>query len=341
MKEKLIDLKNKIKPIVLENKKNIIICAAALLIIIITLVLIFRNGSENFNGNLNNLGFALKKGSSIYFHGYKNGSTDGIYKMTGSKIEKINDDYGIYLNSSDKYIYYLNVDNYNIMRIKTNGEDKETVIEDVDPQKIVIESDWIYYFDDANFYKIKTNGKDKKILSQKTIDNYEIVGNWIYYSYKNEGKYIIAKMKTDGSDITKIDEDAAKVFFVDGSKIYYFKENFDFDNYNFMYEMYSIKTNGKDKEKITDLSEEVDVDTINFDKKYIYYVKSSDGDTVGIYKMKLNGKDETKITDVDGYTTKINIFDDWIYYPGLNETGDTVMYRIKTSGKDMQTLEIK
>ena len=341
MKEKLIYLKDKIKPIVLENKKNIIICAGVLLIIIIALVLIFRNGSENFNGNLNNLGFTLKKGSSIFFQGYKEGSVDGIYKMTGSKIEKINDDYEIYLNSSGKYIYYLNVDNYNIMRMKTDGTDKETVIEDVDPQKFVIENDWIYYFDDGNFYKIKTNGKDKKILSQKSIESYEIVGNWIYYSYKNEGKYILAKMKTDGSDITKIDEDAAKNFFVNDNKIYYFKENFDFDNYNFAYEMYSIKTNGKDKEKITELSEEVDVDTINFAKKYVYFVKSSDGDTVEIYRIKLNGKEETKITDVNGYTTNINIFDDWIYYPGLNDSGDTVMYRIRTNGKDMQSLEIK
>ena len=57
-----------------------------------------------------------------------------------------------------------------------------------------------------------------------------------------------------------------------------------------------------------------------------------------ICKMDLKGKKETKVVDINGYTTSINIQDDWIYYPDQDDKGNVQMFRIKTNGSNKQSL---
>lgn len=350
MKEKIINLKNKIVsslarlrdkiyPIIMKNKKiSIIVLIAFIVIIAIIIGICSRKEIGNTNGNLNNLGFTVKKGSWVYYKGYNQGAEDGIYKTKGNKKEKVTEDYSIYLNASGNYIYFIDAEESDIVRMKKNGEDRETIVEDVDIEKITIIDNWIYYFDGSDFCKIKTNGKDQRVLLEKSIENYEIVGNWIYYSYKNDGKYVIAKVKINGADNTKIDTDAGKAFIVKENNIYYINENYDYDNYEYSYELYKMKTNGKKKEKIADISGAVNVDNINFYNNEIYYTKENEERVLSIYKIKLNGKNETKVVDIEGYTTNINIHDDWIYYPDRNNDGDVQIFKIKTNGKEKQAL---
>ena len=283
MKEKIISLKNNIitclvnfkdiiAPAIKKNKKIMIITISTLIIIIGLIISIAGRGNKkgNIYGNINNLGFAVENKGWIYYIGYNNGQTDGIYKLKKNKKEKFTDEYARYLNKSGKYIYYLDAGNGNIVRIKTNGKDKETVIENVDLEKFIIVDNWIYYFDEAKLYKIKTNGKDKQIILEKSIENYEIEENWIYYSYKNDGKYVIAKVRTNGKDNTKVDEEAGSVFFIKGKDIYYIYENSKSEN---KYELCKIKTNGKKKEKICNLSNEMYIASVNFTENDLYYLK--------------------------------------------------------------------
>ena len=228
MKDKIINLKNKIFSLIKMNKKVSIIVLTvlvALIVLIIAMAIIFnRKEIGNTSGNLNNSGFSVQKGNWVYYLGLKDSNTDGIYKVNvdSDKKEKVSSDYGLYLNKSGDYLYYLDRSsgNYDISKMKTNGEDKETIVSDVDMAKILVVDNWIYYFKESNFYRVKTNGENKQILLKKSIDNYEIIGNWIYYSYINDGKYVISKMKTNGEDVTKIDNDSAKQFFINGNSIY-------------------------------------------------------------------------------------------------------------------------
>ena len=324
-----------------------IIIAVALIIIIIVLGIIITFGKTelgNTSGNLNNSGFSVEKGSWVYYLGFKDSNTDGIYKVKSNsdKKEKVSSDYGLYLNKSGNFLYYLDrtSGDYNISKMKTNGQDKETIIEDVDTGKISVIDNWIYYFKESKFYRAKTNGEDKQILSKKAIDNYEVIDNWIYYSYINDGKYIIAKMKNNGEDVTKIDDDSSKVFFINNNYIYYIYESYDENEFKYNYHLYNIKTNGKDKNKISDIDGNVQLDNINFDKDKIYYAKTDDSGNLSIYSIKLNGKDETKIVDVQGYSTMINVNNGWIYYTDQDDNGDSQMFRIKTNGKDKQSLSL-
>ena len=118
MKDNFINLKNKIVPffVNMKNKtvsfvvanKKISIISIAILIVLMIGIIIACNRTEigNTNGNLNNLGFSVEKSGAIYYLGFDEGSSDGIYKVKGKKREKINEDYGFYLNKSGNYIYY-------------------------------------------------------------------------------------------------------------------------------------------------------------------------------------------------------------------------------------------
>ena len=296
---------------------------------------------SNTSGNLNNSGFSVEKDGWVYYLGIKDSNSDGIYrvKANSNKKEKVSSDYGLYLNTSGKYIYYLEMEagNYNIVRI--NGKDKETIISDVDTKRITVIDNWIYYFKESKFYRSRTNGEDKQIILTKSIDNYEIVGNWIYYSYVNNGKYVISKVKTNGDNVTVIDKDLAEQFFVKDSYIYYIYKRYNEEEYKYNYELYKIKTNGKNKEKIADLNNKIQLDSLNFDGDRIFYTKSDDNGESAIYSIDLKAKNEIKIVDIQGYY-KININGKWIYYTDQNENGDIEVFRIRKNGKDKQSLSI-
>lgn len=326
------------------RKKKLFIMIVAVMAVIVIGSLIKNNKSEtgNTNGNLNNSGFSVEKNGWVYYVGLKDNNTDGIYRIKSNrnKREKVSSDYGLYLNKAGKFLYYLDVTNgqYNITKIRTNGKDKEIIIEDVDEVKITVVDNWIYYFKESNFYRVKIDGKQKEILSKKTIANYEIVGNWIYYSYVNDGKYVIEKMKTNGEDATKLDSDASQVFFVDNTNIYYIYENYNTDEFKYNYEIYKIKTNGKNKEKVAYIGPNVQLESINFNNDKIYYTKTNENDVLAIYSIKTNGKKESKIVEIQGESTLINIHDGFIYYTDINDIGDSQMYRIKLNGKNKQSL---
>ena len=331
----VVSLKDKIFSFILENKKISIVIGIVLIVIIGAIIILCSKKTKtgNTNANLNNLGFTVQNNRWIYYLGFNEGEADGIYKVKGNKNEKIIEDAAFYLNEFDKNIYYLD-SKENIVKIKVNGENKETVIEDVDLEKFIIVDNWIYYFDEAKLCRATVNGDKKQIILEKTIENYEIYKEYIYYSYKSDGKYIIAKIKTNGRDNTKLDSDAGNTFFIKDNNIYYISETKNNDKY----EIYRIKTNGENKEKIADISSEIDMDTINLYDNEIYYLKNNEDSKISIFKMNLKNKEEIKVTEINGYSTYINIIDNWIYYPDVDEDGNVAMFRIKTNGEERESL---
>lgn len=330
-----IDLKNKIQPVILKNKRLAIVVLSAVIIVILA-ILIMPSKKEigNTNGNLENSGFSVTSGKWVYYFGYNQGSSDGIYKIKGNKKEKVSEDYGIYLNKVGKYIYYLDAKEDSIVKIKENGKNKETIVKNVDKSPITVTNNWIYYFDNSCLHRINIKGENKKILSKKYIENYQVIDDWIYYSYINDGHYVIAKMKTDGDKGSKLNTEAGKIFFVKDKEIYYIYENYKEEKY----ELYKMKTNGKSKKKIADINETIDLNIVNFTENDVYYVKKNENLESAIYKMDLKGKKETKITDIKGYTTSINVQGDWIYYPDQDDNGNVQMFRIKIDGDKKQSL---
>ena len=341
IEKKIVPIFDKIIEFIDKNKIATLISFVLIVALIFGITILVNSKKQvNSSSNLSNLGFSININGKIYYIGYNEGRNDGIYTFKGKNKQKISDEYGYYLNKSGRYIYYLDTTdmaNKRIVKMKTNGNDKQTVIENVDEEIVTVKDGYIYYFANAYFYRVKTNGENKKRITNKSIENYQIVGNSIYYSYKDNGKYTIAKMKTTGDDIVKIDDDCGGAFFVKGNNIYYIYEN-KAENGNAKFELYKIKTDGKNKKKVADIEGTIDVATINFINTDVFYAKKDQEGKYAIYKMSLNGKKETKVVDVEGYVTKINIHDNYIYYPDSNDNGDVIIYKVKTNGKNKQAI---
>ena len=339
MKEKLLNLKNKlvsffmkIGSLVKTNKIVLIsIVAIALLLIIAIIVLGSTKKIDNTIGNLKNLGFSASNGKDIFYVGYKQGATDGIYKIQGKNKVKISDDYGYYLNLVGNDIYYIDAIDNNIMKMATNGKDKQIIIENVDVALMTVKNGYIYYFDNSYFYRVKTNGENKQRISNKTLDNYQIIENAIYYSYLEDGNYSIYKMDLDGENNKKIQTECGKEFCVISKSIYYIYEKNESSITT--HELYKMSTKGENKNKLADISGLLDLSTINFSRNGIYYAKRDGIRGLGIYKLELNGKSETKIIDVKGYSTKINVNGNSIYYPDTDESGILQVFTINKNGK--------
>lgn len=337
IKHKTILLLNKALNFLRVRKKVSI--SLLLVLVLLIFAIIYRSNSkeENLSGNLSNLGFSVNFGKTTYCLGYKDGVANGIYKTSGRNKIKISDDYGYYLNKSGNYIYYIDAIDNNIVRMKTNGKKKEIIVENVDTEIMTVVREYIYYFDNSYFYRIKTNGENKKRISNKSLEMYQIVGKYIYYSYIDNGSYSIAKMKIDGENNQKIASDCGKAFYVNGKYIYYICENSENINET-IYELYRINKNGESKKLLAKIEGILDQSTINFYGNSVYYAKRDTEGKNAAYKMDLNGKNETKIVDINGYVTKININNNWIYYPDEDNNNEVKIFRIKTNGTNKQEL---
>ncbi len=77
-----IDLKNKTIPFIKTYKAISIIALIALVVVMALLIIIFdKKEIGNTSGNLNNLGFSVDKGGWVYYLGYNQGVSDGIYRV--------------------------------------------------------------------------------------------------------------------------------------------------------------------------------------------------------------------------------------------------------------------
>lgn len=263
----------------------------------------------------------------------------GIYRVSkgGSEGEKITSDYGDYLNVSGSYLYYLNTEEGDIVRVKTNGANKELVVENVNNSiPVTVHNGWIYYAKEEGFYRIKTNVKNEEKICDKSIRSYQIDGNLVYYSYIEGTDKIISKMKLNGDKKEEVGKGLGDAFYVKGSTIYYILDPYDQVEARYNYELCSIKTNGKNQKSLLKLEDMYNTDFINMNDKGIYYLRE-DQNNYTICYMNYNGEGKKDIIAIEGNATPINVVDNWIFYVDVNED-DISMYKVRTDGKNKQAI---
>lgn len=142
-------------------------------------------------------------------------------------------------------------------------------------------------------------------------------GDWIYYKSPDRGGSI-HKMKIDGSEKTKINDDNSFFINIIGDWVYYLKAE---DNY-----IYKIRTDGSERTLISD--ERADYVTVIED--WVYYLY---GAGEGIRKIRTDGTERTVL--YDGYTELMCVTEDWIYYLNFDaEPGFGYPYRMRIDGTD-------
>lgn len=348
MKEKIMNSFKSVKKFI-TAKKSIFMKILALVIVIIAVIVIgscFKTSKYgNSAGNTNNMGLAAQDGNWIYYVEINNNVPISICKVknNGKKTEKIIDGEMYELNIVDNYIYCIehneNENRNDLIRIKTNGKNRQTLATDIDERQIVATDKWVYYFKSDILYRVKLNGTDREKVSDKEISYYQIDGNWIYYIYKTDNsQYYIAKMKLNGEKTERIakanENEEYETLYIKGGKIYYITSKAN-DNYDYEYSLYKMNKDGNKVEKICKIDD--NIQQINMQEKGIYYTTTENYANYKIKYIKYNGTDKKTIKEETGVIA-INITKDWIFVTGLNENYDTAMKMISVNGNKEKSL---
>lgn len=142
-------------------------------------------------------------GNVIYYNSYS-GQKISINKINsdGTKRTKIADVKSEAFTIEGDWIYY--VDGYNLVKIKTDGTKKTTILKDSMPFHINVVGEWIYftnYKDGAKLYKIKSDGKGKQKLNNLRTQGIYVIGDWVYYqAQEHTGLF---RVKTNGTNNEK------------------------------------------------------------------------------------------------------------------------------------------
>lgn len=347
MKDKLMKGIEFIKNIISTRKQLIIKIMAPLIIIIAILVIssCFKEAEYgNSTANAYNLGLAVQDGKWIYYVETDAGEPVGIcrVKNNGKKEEKVAEGQMCYLNIIDNYIYCLEYDedNYrnNLIKIKTNGKNKQILARDIDDEQIIATNKWIYYFKSDSLYRAKLDGTSREKISDRDIEYYHIDDHWIYYIYSNEGSQYIAKMKLDGDDAQRIAkaEETTKyqTIYVKGSKIYYVISKAN-ENYDYTYYLCRMNKKGEKIKQICKL--DANVQDISMQEEIIYYTVTKDYDEYEIKSIKYNGTNKKTLKKSED-VSNINIVGNWILFLGLDDDYEDTIKMISLDGKKEENL---
>ncbi|MFP4977309.1 DUF5050 domain-containing protein [Paenibacillus sp. CN-4] len=238
----------------------------------------------NTSGNLNNKGWCAAQGDWIYYNSLSREGGLYKVKKDGTEKTKIDNDNGWYLNLSEDSLYYsgeqssltkLKLDGTDkrtlekrafhvqlvgdtlyythgggyqhgqMYKMKTDGTGKQKLSGD-SVSELTVQDGWIYY---TSFYqkilKVDVNGKSKtRLLSAASgggsISGLNVQGDWLYFNQNSK----LYKMRTDGSELTKLSDDFAYNLNVSGDWVYYC-------DYSGNKNLVRIRTDGTQRQELT------------------------------------------------------------------------------------------
>lgn len=206
----------------------------------------------------------------IYYKTSTSGLGDldyAIYKMNIDGTNKVlltNEQWISNINYDDGYLYYNTNDG--IYKIKDDGTDKVKLYNG-STRFIIVNDKNIYFHSEGedysvnNIYKMDLNGEqlDKVITFNSDATElfqaffFNVDGDWIYYSSIGKSGDGIYRVKTDGTQNTKISDDFCKSINVTGSMLFCNKVEYASGNYDgptFNMELYTINKDGSQKQVI-------------------------------------------------------------------------------------------
>lgn len=239
-----------------------------------------------------------------------------------------------------------------LYRIKPEGNSREKVINRDVSSVVGINQDWIYYvrFDDRKIYRVGIDGRKKTKLSDDFVAGMveglpALVDDWIYYAAVGKNKDIadmkLMRIKTDGTGREQLDDEYSGLYQIVDNWIYFL--NWD-DRGN----IYRIRTDGKDRIKITDITTEAGQEETKGTGESIPPGRTGGigsyaaaGEWVYYYDsyydklFKTQGIAEVPAVVRNGQCSVSAVIDDWIYYFDYEQRG---LFRIKEDSSDPEKI---
>ena len=225
------------------------------------------------------------------------------------------------------WIYYPNAsDGFKLYKMRLDGTEKQKITDET-ASCINVIGDWIYYMNgfssdptNNSLCKIRTDGTGRSELCDHVYNDIIVVNEWIYYTSFVD--MCIYKIKTDGTDKTKLSDDADFPTCVNVKDGWVYYSNFS-DNRC----IYKMRTDGSERTKINNEQSTY----LIVDGDWIYYLSYSD---FSLHRIKTDGSEETALCG--DYFNGFNLDGDWIYF--CNYSDNNSMYKIKVDGTEKTRL---
>lgn len=215
----------------------------------------------NESSNIVNGGLGCFDGSTYFFSDQYLWSEDS----TGEKINIVYDKKVYYLNSVEKYLYFVSpTENHAICRIKKDGTDFKKIYDNYSNVNYCYEltyyNGWLYFSSnlggsDYHICRMRLDGSDLTVLADCWIWYMTIYNSKIIFCNYDDGKSICS-MNTDGSGYKVLRSGECSDLCVVDNKIYFstdmknrklHKIDFDGNNEEVIIDSYTRNTNYYDK----------------------------------------------------------------------------------------------
>ncbi len=287
----------------------------------------------NTSGNISNSGYAAPAGEWSYV----SLDNSGLYKIKNDDSQRIKllEPTVSCLNIYGDWIYYVNdfyaseEEKQRLYRIKADGSSKTKLLTDK-ISYLSLWGEWLYYINESDNnrpYKMRVDGKGKKKLGNDKISGMIVEDGWIYYQKSSDKN--LYKMRTGGTDVKKLADDAAldSIMVKVENRIYY--EAYADGKYT----INKVDLDGRNKSSVI----QARVNAMNNVGKSIYYSDFSGN----LYRLDENQRIRTKI----GYSMGeyLNLSNDWLYYTIFSEDyeGLNTEYRLRADGLIKQRFELE
>ncbi|MFZ5351614.1 MAG: DUF5050 domain-containing protein, partial [Bacillota bacterium] len=232
---------------------------------------------------------------------------------------------------------WYDFDGGKLCKMKPDGSSFQVLSEDI-PCFINVVGDWLYYIKQnraGEYYgeiiRLSKDGANRKELYAADCTNMTVVGEWIYFINVPEGNKIY-KMKTDGSELAKLnDNESYDLQYEDGWLYYSGKVGED----KFPLYKMNILENTQPIEVLSD------VKYFLINRGWIFYYNFGEG----MFKMKDDGTG--KVSVYNQPTDTANITDDSIFCISTEEVfvsglgTYTKVYNLSLDGKKVKELPNK
>ncbi len=275
----------------------------------------------NTSGNTANYAYRVEVGDDIVFANSRDHFRIYRSQQDLSEVIKISDRSGVYLNTWDDWIYFMEMEgDHRIVRVRSDGSDEEVFSDtSVFPYGgMILSEGWIYYVnqkDGNRIYQLSLDGSvNKKLMDVSALRLNGYKQNLIYIDSDAQS---LMSLGVDGGDIRMLAQDVGELTLVAEDWVYFNKVT---DNHS----LYRVKTDGSGEMKVGDLR----VFSLNVHQGRLYF--SDLNHNYRLSSAKLDGSDVRVIREDS--SSDILFIHGWLYY--LNHSDSGREYRIKGNDRE-------
>lgn len=292
----------------------------------------------NTSGNISNSAFVVQYGETVYYVVPTPGwdvQMGELRKADGGDTVLYSGDRPTCLNVDGDWIYYIDGIYSGIYRMRADGMESAPLLDDEQipgaVEVMALADGWIYFRcrvrDESGvtkyIYRVSTEGGEPDLLCQMgaLTSCFAVYDGWIYYGVHENDAGETRRMRTDGTENTKIADVPLYCVSIADGRLYYI------GTADSTAQIYSMNTDGTDNVLLADGAGAV---RMNVFDGWIYFT-----DRTAVYKMRTDGTEKTKLCELQmGNSIDMNVTDGWVY---LTSDG-ILMLRVRTDGSDLQMM---